>query len=192
MSTLSDELAALGGLTIGQLADRYAALHGHAARTRHKTYLLRKVAWRLQARAEGGLSDRARRRAAELADDADVRVMPPKASSLRRLVSGSPVPGTVETLAELVVLPVPAAPPPSAAVDPRLPAVGTVLVRPYKGRSIRVAVLADGFEHNGERYRTLTAVAQKVTGSHLNGYRFFNLTAKAAAAKPAAAAEGRP
>jgi hypothetical protein len=187
MSTLSDELAALGRLTTGQLAERYAALHGHAARTRHKTYLLRKVAWRLQARAQGGLSDRARRRAAELADDADVRVMPPKASPLHRLGADAASPDTGRGPTEPLVLTVPTAPPTPAAVDPRLPAVGTVLVRPYKGRSIRVTVLGDGFEHDGERYRTLTAVAQKVTGSHLNGYRFFHLTAKAPAAQPAAA-----
>jgi hypothetical protein len=49
---LSEELAALGRLTVNQLADRYAALYGCPARTRHKAYLVRKVAWRLQARAE--------------------------------------------------------------------------------------------------------------------------------------------
>ncbi len=40
---------------------------------------------------------------------------------------------------------------------------------------VRVIVLADGFEYEGERYRTLSAVARKITGTHVNGFRFFNL-----------------
>ena len=47
-------------------------------------------------------------------------------------------------------------------------------MRQYKGRQVRV-VVADGFEYEGEKYRTLTAVAKHVTGSHLNGFRFFRL-----------------
>ncbi len=50
-------------------------------------------------------------------------------------------------------------------------------MREYKGKTIRVMVLDadDGFEYNGQRYRTLTAVAKAVTGSHINGFRFFML-----------------
>lgn len=48
------------------------------SRTRHRTYLIRKIAWRIQANVEGDLSERARKRAEELADDADIRVMAPK------------------------------------------------------------------------------------------------------------------
>src|SRR5690606_26969852 len=52
---------------------------------------------------------------------------------------------------------------------------GTVLQRDYKGSTIRVMVLADGFEHEGERYKSLTAVAKAVTGMHWNGFHFFGL-----------------
>src|SRR4051794_15600999 len=72
------ELAALERMTTGELAARYAELHGQLSRTRHRIYLLRKVAWRIQALAEGDRSERARRRAEELANDTDVRVMPPR------------------------------------------------------------------------------------------------------------------
>jgi hypothetical protein len=60
--------------------------------------------------------------------------------------------------------------------DPRIPPAGSAFVREYKGRTIRVVVLpkGEGFEWNGERFRTLTAVAKKVTGS-MNGFRFFRL-----------------
>ena len=164
-ASIADELAALGRLTTDGLCARYAELHGHAARTRHKAYLLRKVAWRLQSRAEGGLTERARRRAAELADDADVRAMPPKAAPPRTVT-----PAAAEPCATIVTVSAPA-----PDLDPRLPAVGTVIVRPYKGAVLRVTVLADGFEMGGGRYRTLTAVAEQATGGHVNGFRFFKL-----------------
>jgi len=77
-TTIESEIDALHRMTTSELAERYAELHGHASRTRHRTYLIRKIAWRIQANAEGDLTERARKRAAELADDADIRVMAPK------------------------------------------------------------------------------------------------------------------
>jgi hypothetical protein len=122
--------------------------------------MIRKIAWRMQAVAEGDLSERAKRRAVELANDADVRAMPPR-----------PRPGeNAETLVTRVAdLP--------AANDPRLPPPGTFVERRYKGRTLRVRVSPEGngFEYEGERYRTLTAVAKAITGSHINGFRFFKL-----------------
>ncbi|MDB5299314.1 MAG: hypothetical protein JWO87_977 [Phycisphaerales bacterium] len=67
------------------------------------------------------------------------------------------------------------APTVSAPPDPRLPAVGTAIVRPYKGRSVSVIVQDDGFEHDGQHFNTLSAVAKHVSGSHVNGFRFFRL-----------------
>jgi hypothetical protein len=61
----------------------------------------------------------------------------------------------------------------SVAADPRLPQVGSQITRKHKGRTVTVTVLADGFEYEGERYRSLSAVAKAVTGSHMNGFRFF-------------------
>jgi hypothetical protein len=61
------------------------------------------------------------------------------------------------------------------AVDARLPPSGSELVKTYKGRSLRVAVLTAGFEHDGVVYASLSAVAKAVTGTHVNGYQFFGL-----------------
>jgi hypothetical protein len=156
--TLSEQLAALPRLTLPQLRDRYAEAFGEAARTNNKTWLLRRLAWRLQMLAEGGLSERARRRAAELADDAEVRLMPPR-------VRATPAaePAAVATL----VLP--------PRGDERLPPPGTVLTRPYKGSDVQVLVLASGFEYAGQVYPSLSAVARAVTGSHCNGFLFFRV-----------------
>ena len=53
---------------------------------------------------------------------------------------------------------------------------GTVLTREYHGETVTVTVLGSGFEYEGDIYRSLTAVAKAVTGSHWNGYHFFGLT----------------
>ena len=152
---IDQEVVELRRMTTNELCERYAQVFGEETRTRHKPYLIRKIAWRMQAMAEGDLSIRARRRAEELAQDADVRVMPPKEGLV---VATMPLPKAV-----------------AANHDPRLPTPGTAITRKYKGRTIQVVVLTDGFEYDGERYASLSAVAKAITGSHLNGFRFFNL-----------------
>jgi hypothetical protein len=58
--------------------------------------------------------------------------------------------------------------------DPRLPAVGTTIVRPYKGKEIRVKVLAEGFEYEGTVYRSLSRIGLIVTGyKAISGPHFF-------------------
>ena len=64
--------------------------------------------------------------------------------------------------------------------DERLPPPGSVLTRRYKDQDLRVTVLESGFEHEGEVYRSLSAVAKAITGTHINGYAFFNLARKGA------------
>ena len=64
--------------------------------------------------------------------------------------------------------------------DERLPRPGHAIVRRYKGETLRVIVLSTGFEFKGERYDSLSAIAKAVTGSHINGFRFFRLVKVAA------------
>lgn len=153
--TIAREVAALSRMTVKQLLARYAEVFGDAANTKNRQWLLKRISWRLQANAEGDLSERARRRAAELANDADLRLTPPRVKT----ASHTPT----------VTLPLP------AACDRRLPPPGTVLTRPYKGGVVQVQVLAEGFEHEGTMYTSLSAVAKAVTGSHMNGFTFFRL-----------------
>jgi hypothetical protein len=68
------ERARLEGMTVGKLARGYEEIVGEPTRSRHKQYLVRRILWRVQARAEGDLSERAKRRAAEIADVADIRI----------------------------------------------------------------------------------------------------------------------
>ncbi len=163
---IDDAIDTLHHMTTGELAERYAALHGQPCRTRHRAYLIRKIAWRIQANAEGDLTERARQRAAELADDAEIRVMAPKTMIC------PPQAGASITVTKPL-----SKSNGSHPADTRLPAPGSAIVREYKGRTHRVIVLEDdqGFEYEGDRYRTLTAVAKRITRSHINGYRFFRL-----------------
>ncbi|MFO0962131.1 MAG: DUF2924 domain-containing protein [Phycisphaerales bacterium] len=164
--TIESQIDALQRMTTSELVARFAQVHGYPCRTRHRQYLMRKIAWRIQANAWGDLSERARRRAAELADDAEVRVMAP------RTLICPPEPGPGRTVTRRADS--------QDHDDPRLPPAGSAIVREYKGRTVRVVVLprGEGFEWNGERFQTLSAVAKKVTGSHLNGFRFFRLEGK--------------
>lgn len=153
---IMSEVARLEQMTVNELCDVYVEITGECARSRNKRYLIRRIAWQMQARAEGGLSDRAKRRAAEIADDSQVRMTPPR----HGLVGGASAPtGSIN----------------EAPSDSRVPPPGNNLMREYKGRAINVRVLPDGFEYDGRRFRSLSAVAKAVTGSHINGFRFFKL-----------------
>jgi hypothetical protein len=152
------EVAALARLGLAELRARYAELFGEPTRCGNRPWLVKRLAWRLQALAEGDLSERARRRADELARDADLRLSPPR-------------PATSATAA---------AERPRRAYrrfhrDPRLPLPGQTITRHYQGSTLEVQVLADGFAYQDVVYPSLSAVARAITGSHLNGFQFFGL-----------------
>ena len=150
------ELTTLQRMTVGELRVRYAEAFGEATGARHKDWLVKRIIWRLQALDEGDLSERAKRRAAELANDANLRRKPPKASPTILTTATPP--------AKL-----------SMTGHGRLPFPGSKITRNYKGQTIEVNVLSAGFEFKGEAYKSLSAVAKKITGSHCNGYLFFRL-----------------
>jgi len=58
---------------------------------------------------------------------------------------------------------------------------GTTLVRQWRGHTHTVLVRNDGFEHDGQHYRSLTAIAERITEAHWSGPRFFGLTKRAPA-----------
>lgn len=151
------DVARLEKMSVNQLAQRFQEVFGEQCRSRHKRYLIRRIAWRLQANAEGGLTERARQRADELANDAEIRVTPPREKKTK---SDATPPATIKM---------------DAGRDTRLPPPGNWIEREYKGRTIRVLVIEGAFEYEGERYRSLSAIAKAVTGSHMNGFLFFRL-----------------
>jgi hypothetical protein len=63
----------------------------------------------------------------------------------------------------------------ATGMEPSICHIGAVLVRTYKSRTLHVRVLTQGFEFEGTRYPSLSAVAKAVTGCHCNGFLFFRL-----------------
>jgi Protein of unknown function (DUF2924) len=120
--TIDREVSKLQKVAVAQLRQKYAEAFGEPTRTGNKAWLIRRIAWRLQATAEGDLSERARRRVAELANDADLRLSPPKHKV------------EAEAYDRLHV------------ADSRLPPPSSLLSRPYKGCVVQVRVLDQGFE----------------------------------------------
>lgn len=161
-------MSELERMTVTELRRRYAEVFGEETRSYHKEYLVRRIAWRVQANAEGDLAERARRlreQALAIADDADLRMRAPgpaRPPGPAFLAAQTPTSATAAL---------------SPASDSRLPMPGALLTREYKGRTISVRVLPNGFDYEGTVYRSLSAVAQAVTGAHWNGYLFFGIQA---------------
>lgn len=59
---------------------------------------------------------------------------------------------------------------------------GARLVREWQGRTYVVTVTENGFDHDGETHGSLTAIAQRITGAHWSGPRFFGLRSSGARA----------
>jgi hypothetical protein len=57
-------------------------------------------------------------------------------------------------------------------------ALGTMLVREYKGVEHQVTVISDGYEYNGMKYKSLSGAAYAITGTRWNGHVFFGLGKK--------------
>lgn len=137
MKTVAAQLLALRAMDVASLHARYVELFGREPRSRHREHMYRKVAFRIQERAFGGLSAVAKKRLDGL-------------------------------MAEIEL---PTAPPARDGLTP-----GTVLTRVWHDRRIEVRVLDDGrFEFEGASYRSLSAIARKVTGTNWNGRAWFGL-----------------
>lgn len=154
---IHSQIEALRRMTVRQLRGRYREVFGEESRSNHKQFLFRRIAWRLQADAEGGLSERARRRALEIANDADLRIRAPKDFDFD---------AADQQCVQKKITP---------DADPRRPLPGTSLEREYKGKTIIVKVAEDGYDYNGRRYRSLSAIAKDITGTKWNGYLFFHM-----------------
>jgi len=153
---LSTEIARLDTLSVSELRAYHLAAFGEPTHSRHRIWLVRRIAWKLQEQAEGGLSERAQARAAELA----------KGLNLRQYRPSDQASTANPTRVKVVGLP-------TLTTDGLAP--GTILRREWRGKTILAKVLPGGFEHEGTIYRSLSALANAVTGSRWNGHLFFGL-----------------
>ena len=149
MSNVTMEIKKLRAMKVPDLVDRYTELFGKPPRVKHREHLWKRCAWKVQENRFGGLSRMAKDRLEELIAEINLPL-----GEKTRTVSG--------------VL--------KKNRRPDDPAPGTVLTRTWKSQEIRVLVRDDGYECNGELFRSLTAVARAITGSRWNGRLFFGLT----------------
>src|SRR5450755_3196318 len=154
------EIENLRRASLAGLREKFREVFQEETRSRHRKHLFRRIAWRLQALAEGDLSERARGRAQQIAQDASLRTVAPR--DLLR-VDGERVQTTPSDRNR-------------REQDSRLPLPGVLLSRKWKGRILLVEVLAKGFRYENRQYSSLSAIAVAVTGTRWNGLAFFGLT----------------
>ena len=148
---LMTEIAALEKASVEELQKRYKELYGEDTASANKTYLLRKIAYRLHELEYGSLSIEAKHRLEEL------------------IVTYDPINNKTLRLDKVMINQT------ISTKDKRLPIPGTTITKEYKGSIYKVRVLEKGFEYNGKIYKSLTAIAYEITGSHWNGYSFFKM-----------------
>jgi len=153
-TTMTAQLHALQGLSTQQLRAKYCELFGEDTHSHNREFLFKRIAWRLQEQAYGGLSQRTKARLSTLVDESLIRVRPPK--DFHPAVDAGSMPDRT----------------------PEPPSNGKIISRLYKGMRIEVEVLDNGFMYEGTVYASLSAVAKTVTGSHCSGRAFFGLAGK--------------
>ena len=140
------QIAQLNKLSFLELQARWRSLLGAEPPAYHRRFLVKRLAYRIQELAYGGLSETTRAQMADILQDAG-------------LDEQASIPGRGRM--------------PKRPQDLLL--AGTRLVREWNGRRYEVTVTATGFEFEGRPYRSLTAVAKAITGTHWSGRAFFGL-----------------
>src|ERR1035441_6664803 len=153
------EIEKLRRASLGPLREKHREVFQEETRCRHRERLFRRIAWRLQALAEGDLTERACERAQQIASDADLRLVAPRDFLT---LDGERIETTSGDRNR-------------RQQDNRLPLPGTLLSRNWKGRNLLVEVLPNGFRYDNRYYASLSAIATAVTGTRWNGLAFFGL-----------------
>ena len=154
------EIEKLRRASLSALQQKHREVFEEETHCRNRQHLFRWIAWRLQALEEGDLTQRARQRASDIARDADLRKTAPRDFLLTGGQQVEAISGDRNGRQQ----------------DNRLPLPGTLLTREWKGKTILVEVLAEGFRYENQCYPSLSAIAVAVTGTRWNGLAFFGLT----------------
>ena len=141
----------LGKLKPNDLRARYEALYGEPCFSKHKPFIIKRIVWKLQAIRESlALPPKIRQRAEQLAQGAEARLIAPVTPDKR----SHTLPCTFS----------------APTMEP-----GGVIRKNYKGRNIVVQIADGGFIYDGQPYRSLSAIAKLITGTHVNGRAFFKV-----------------
>ncbi len=144
MSTsVARQVAGLEKLDLKALRAKWEELLGAGPPRYSSAFLRKRLAYRLQELALGGLSEETRLRMRGILDESGLDE------------DGRPLGGRRR--------------------KKNLPVAGTRLVRDWQGKRCEVTVVSGGFEFEGRKYRSLSAIARAITGTRWNGPLFFGL-----------------
>lgn len=160
--SIAAEVARLARMTVPELRTRHLEVFDEPAKSHHREHLTRLIAWRLQAQAEGELPEENRQLALAIARDVPLRVR------IESAAARGAQDATRNTTTRL-----------TCNHDARLPMPGSLLMKQHKGETHVVKVLDNGFEYNGQVCRSLSAIAQEITGTKWNGFLFFGIAKEA-------------
>ena len=161
-------IAELPKLNAPQLQAIHRELFGVEHPVANCQHLRRKIAWHMQAVTEGGLPEATRQYAIAIARGTDLRLRISENAARRQ----AQVP-LEQTITTTVI----------QTRDARLPMPGSLIVKKYKSETIVVKVLNDGFEYDGRRFTSLSAIAGEIAGTRWNGFAFFGLEREARRAR---------
>jgi len=147
------QIAELQRLPMSELMERWRVLMGTDPPSYNRPFLLKRLIYRVQELAYGGLPMHAYQEMDRVLseagyDELGAAILPSQAHR------------------------------PSPTRNPGHPIIGTRLVREWNGRQYEVLTTRDGFEFEGRPYKSLTAITKAITGTHWNGPRFFGLRCK--------------
>lgn len=145
------QIAQIRQLSFPELQERWRALFGTEPPAYNRRFLVKRLIYRIQELAYGGLSESAQSWMADILQDAG---LDDQAS-----ISGK---GRIQKRPQDAPLP------------------GTRLAREWNGKRYEVTIALGGFIYEGRRYRSLTAITKVITGTHWNGRAFFGLSNGAA------------
>jgi len=151
--SIAVQVQSLQKMTVDELREEWEKVFGKPTKQRHRSYLWKRLARRLQEDEMPRLTPEEESKVAKYRDL--IRQLPPDRwfpCKRTRIAKVNKRPG------------IPQSPPP-----------GSVISREYKGEEIIVKVLDDGFEYAGQVFRSLSAIAKEITGTTWNGPAFFGL-----------------
>ena len=161
-ASVAAQVLALESLNVAQLRVRWKEIFGAETKQRHRRFLIKRIAWRLQEDQLPKLTPEQEARVATY--QREYEAMPPEKWFPN---AGQ---GRKSNRAEK---------PRGRALSRRLPKPGSMLTRTFKGREVAVKILDKGFEFDGRVFRSLSGVAREITGTSWNGWLFFGLAKEA-------------
>lgn len=162
-ATMTTQISKLRKSSLKELQEKYHEVFGKETKNRNRVQLFSQIARKLQNGEEPESANK------PVALPTLIAKYEKRSRSKNKTKTAGREKKTVEKQTRTKAKPV-------GGRDPRLPKVGTTIEREYKGKKLHVTVAEDGFTFSGKSYKSLSALAARITGAKaINGYLFFML-----------------